>query len=90
MLDDCSCVCLCCIDFLISELSMITGRQQVFESLVAPPTYTMYMYMYIIVFGKLIWLRASYLALHSSLLGPDDTVNYDYIVTNNINCLLIG
>ena len=23
--------------------------------------------------------RASYLALHSSLLGPDDAVNYDYI-----------
>ena len=23
--------------------------------------------------------RASYLALHSSLFGPDGTVNYDYI-----------
>ena len=26
----------------------------------------------------------------SSLFGPDGTVNYDYIVTNSINCLLIG
>ena len=34
--------------------------------------------------------RASYFALHSSLFGPDGTVNYDYIVTNNINSLLIG
>ena len=42
------------------------------------------------VFGKFIWLRTSYLALHSSLLGPDATFNYDYIVTNSINCLLIG
>ena len=32
----------------------------------------------------------SYLALYSSLLGPDGTVNYDYIVTNRINALLIG
>ena len=29
--------------------------------------------------------RASYLALHSSLYGPDGTVNYDYIITNSIN-----
>ena len=43
---------------------------------------------------KLIWCtllvqRASYLALHSSLFGPDHVdgaVNYDYIVTNSINC----
>ena len=28
--------------------------------------------------------------LHSSLFGPDGPVNYDYIVTNSINCLLIG
>ena len=34
--------------------------------------------------------RAFYLALHSSLLGPDGTVNYDYIVTNSINSLLIA
>ena len=32
--------------------------------------------------------RISYLALHSSLFGPDGTANYDCIVTNNI--LLIG
>ena len=34
--------------------------------------------------------RASYLPLHSSLLGPDGAVNYDYIVTNSIDPLLIG
>ena len=34
--------------------------------------------------------RTSYLAPHSSLFGPDGTVNYDYIVTNSINSLLIG
>ena len=33
---------------------------------------------------------ASYLAQHSSLFGPDGTVNYDYIVTNSIKSLLIG
>ena len=32
----------------------------------------------------------SYLAQNSSLFGPDGAVNYDYIVTNNINSLLIG
>ena len=34
--------------------------------------------------------RASYLALHSSLIGLDGVVNYDYIVTKSINWLLIG
>ena len=34
--------------------------------------------------------RASYLALHSSLFGPDGAVNYDYIVNNSITSLLIG
>ena len=34
--------------------------------------------------------RASYLVLHSSLFEPDGSVNYDYIVTNSINSLLIG
>ena len=34
--------------------------------------------------------RASYLALRSSLFGPDGAVNYDYIITNSINSLLIG
>ena len=33
---------------------------------------------------------SSYLALHSSLFGPDGAVNYDYIITNSINSLLIG
>ena len=28
-------------------------------------------------------------ALHSSLFGPDGAVNYDYIVTDSINSLLI-
>ena len=48
------------------------------------------------VFDKFIWhtigQKASYmyLALHSSLFWPDDTVNYDYIVTNSINSLLFG
>ena len=30
--------------------------------------------------------RATYLALHGSLFGPDGTVNYDYIVTKSVNC----
>ena len=34
--------------------------------------------------------RASCLPQHSSLFGPDGAVNYDYIVTNSINSLLIG
>ena len=33
--------------------------------------------------------RTSYLALHSSLFGPDGAVNYDYIITNSISSLLI-
>ena len=41
----------------------------------------MYMYMYVCVFHKVIWptigTKASYLALHSSLIG---VINYDYIV----------
>ena len=40
-------------------------------------------------YGTQLAQRASYLALHSSLFGPDGTVNYDYIVTNSINSLLI-
>ena len=54
----------------------------------------MYMYMYNSVFmssyGAPLAQRASYLALHSSLSGPDGTVNYDYIINNSINSLLIG
>ena len=41
-------------------------------------------------YGAPLAQRASYLTLHSSLLGPDGAVNYDYIVTNSINSLLIG
>ena len=46
-------------------------------------------------YGTPLSQRASYLALHSSLFGPDGAVNYkymymyDYIVTNRINSLLI-
>ena len=41
-------------------------------------------------YGSPLAQRASYLALHSSLFGPDGAVNYDYIITNSINSLLIG
>ena len=41
------------------------------------------------VYGALLAQRAFYLALHSSLWASD-AVNYDYIVTNSINCMLIG
>ena len=44
----------------------------------------------IISYGTPLAQRASYLALHNSLFEPDGAVNYDYIITNNINCLLIG
>ena len=36
-------------------------------------------------YGAPLAQRASYLALHSSLFGPDGAVIYDYIVTNSIN-----
>ena len=43
---------------------------------------------------KLIWhtlaQRVSYLALQSSFFGTDGTVNYDCIVTNSHQPLLIG
>ena len=41
-------------------------------------------------YGAPLAQRASYLALHSSLFGPDGAVSYDYILTNNNNSLLIG
>ena len=41
-------------------------------------------------YGAPLGQRASYVALHSSLFGPDGAVNYEYIVTNSINSLLIG
>ena len=34
--------------------------------------------------------RASCLAQHTSLFGPDGAIDYDYIVTNSVKCLLIG
>ena len=40
--------------------------------------------------GALLAQRASNLAQQSSLFGPDGAVDYDYIVTNSINSLLIG
>ena len=40
-------------------------------------------------YGTQLVQRPSYLALHSSLFGLDGTVNYDYIITNSINSLLI-
>ena len=42
------------------------------------------------LYGAPLAQRASYFTLHSSLFAPAGTVNYDYIVTNNINSLLIG
>ena len=38
-------------------------------------------------YGPPLAQRASYLAQHSSLFGPDGAVNYDYIVTKSINWL---
>ena len=44
--------------------------------------YEIELYMYISV---LIHVCGETLTLHSSLFGPDDTVNYDYVITNSIN-----
>ena len=57
--------------------------------------YYVCMYVCISVFlinsyGAPLAKRASYLAQHSFLFGPDGTVNYGYIVTNSINSLLTG
>ena len=41
----------------------------------------------LLVYDTSLASRASYLALHSSLFWP---VNYDYIITNSINSLLVG
>ena len=41
-------------------------------------------------YGTPLAQRAFYLAQQSSLFDPDGAVNYDYIVTNSINFLLIG
>ena len=40
-------------------------------------------------YGPPLAQRASCSAQHSSFFGPDDAVNYSYIVTNSNNCLLI-
>ena len=37
------------------------------------------------LYGTPLAQRASYLAQHSSLFGPDGAVNCDYIITNSIN-----
>ena len=42
------------------------------------------------LYGAPLAQRASYLALHSCLFGPDGAVNYDYIVTNSINYLIVN
>ena len=42
------------------------------------------------LYGAPLAQSASYLALHSSLFGPDGAVSYDYVVTNSIKSLLIG
>ena len=41
-------------------------------------------------YGTPLAQRATYLALHITLFGPDGTLNYDYIATNSINYLLIA
>ena len=33
--------------------------------------------------------RVSYLASHSSLFGPDGTVNYDYVITKILTALIV-
>ena len=53
---------------------------------------TLYMHMYVCisVFDTCKFCGATlayYLALHSSLFGPDNVVNYDYIVTKSINSI---
>ena len=55
-----------------------------------PPHLTTQPEFLISSYGAPLAQRASYLAQHSSLFGPDGAVNYDYIVTNSINSLLIG
>ena len=53
-----------------------------------------YMYIYISVFNKLIWCtfgpKSSLFGSAQLSLWASGTVNYDYIVTNSINSLLIG
>ena len=49
----------------------------------------MYALFLINLYGTPLAHGASFLALHSYLFGPDGAVNYDYIITNSINSLLI-
>ena len=42
------------------------------------------------LYGAPLAQRASYLPQYSFLFEPDGAVNYDYIITNSINSLLIG
>ena len=57
---------------------------------VKPMSYTyMCTVLLISLYGAPLTQRASYLALHGSLFGPDGTVNYDYDYTV-ANSLLIG
>ena len=57
-------------------------------------TYTVCMYMssvfLISSYGAPLAQRASYLALHSSLFGPDGTVHYDYILLIGSRCIPNG
>ena len=46
------------------------------------------LYAYICVFDKLIWRTIGF--LFDTALWASGTVNYNYIVTNGINSLLIG
>ena len=57
-----------------------------------PKVAFIYSIVYISVFliSSPLTQKASYLALYSSLFASNGTVNYDYIVTNSINSLLIG
>ena len=49
------------------------------EKYACPPVFLISLY------GVPLAQRASYLAQHSSLFGPEGVVNPDYIITNSIN-----
>ena len=63
---------------------MIMGNMTYYLCLGVPTVFLISLY------GTPLAQSTSYLALHSSLFRPDGAVNYDYIVTNSINSLLIG
>ena len=56
----------------------------------SPMKLACYSVLLISSYGAPLAQRASYLAPHTSLFGPDGAVNYDYIVANSVNSLLIG